>query len=218
MREHRPDMRVALVAAVLVLVLLIGQWGTVRFAPETGVADTGRIIGKTGFAYLGGVRTFVAAMLWNRLDPQFHKYYAGMNVKQLTFMLPTMRLVVALDPQFTQAYQVSSFIVFYKGTPAEGVAIAKEGVANNPHSGIMHSNLAQLLFLQDPVANRTAVLEQAEAALASDATWANSDDEYEGLATVRGLLSALGEEDRVPEVKARLSELRAEDSATSEGE
>ena len=106
------------------------------------------MLGQTGFAYLGGLRTFAAAVLWNRIEPVFHTYYGGVPLDEQTYMIPTLRLVVALNPQFTQAYYISSYMV-YKHSPAEGIALAEEGLARNPDSGILHANLAQLLFIDD---------------------------------------------------------------------
>jgi len=196
------------VVIALVAVLILGQWAATSTAPTAGVADTGRLLGRTGFAYLGGVRTFAAAVLWNRLDPQFHEYYGTAKLTEMDFAIPTMRLVVALDPQFTQAYQVSSFIIFQKVGQAQGIDIAQEGVANNPRSGIMRSNLAQLLFLHDKAGTRDEVLEHIEAGLEPSSVWLNAEEEYEGLATMRSLLTALGEGDRAPGIDARLAELR----------
>jgi len=199
--------RNALVAVALVTVLLIGQWAAVSAAPESGVASTGRVLGRTGFAYLGGIRTFAAAALWNRLDPQFDGYYGG-SLNNAEFMMPTMRLVVALDPQFTQAYQVSSYFIFRMGDATQGVEIAREGVVNNPRSGIMRANLVQLLLLHDKAGNRDEIHENIRAGLLPASTWANEDEEFEGLAVMRGTLVSLGVSDGVSGIETRLSELR----------
>lgn len=198
------------VAAVVVFALLLaGQWAAAAAAPSAGVADTGRVLGRAGFAYLSGIRTFAAATLWNRLDPQFHEYYHDRQLRDLDFMMPTMRLVVALDPQFTQAYQVSSYIIFRKVGEDQGLEIAREGVANNPNSGIMHSNLAQLLLIHDPEGSRREALQSVSAGLAPGIVWPSEEVEYEGLATMRGVLVALEAPEAVPGMEARLERLRS---------
>jgi len=201
-------LKTTLLVVALVSVLLAGQWAASAMAPATGVASTGRVLGRTGFAYLGGIRTFVAAALWNRLDPQFHEYYRGRQLADLDFMIPTMRLVVALDPQFTQAYQVSSFIIFKKVDEAAGIEIAREGVARNPHSGAMRSNLAQLLLLHDPVEARDEILSNIRSGLAPDTVWTTDAEEYEGLATMRAASVVLDDQQRVSSIKQRLDELK----------
>ncbi len=203
---------VAVTAVFVVAILLAGQWVAAATAPSAGVADTGRVIGRTGFAYLSGIRTFAAAALWNRLDPQFHEYYHDRQLKDLDFMMPTMRLVVALDPQFTQAYQVSSYIIFRKVGEEQGLEIAREGTANNPNSGIMHSNLAQLLLIHDPEGSRLEALQSVSNGLAPGTVWPNEEVEYEGLATMRGVLVALEAPQAVPAIEARLAQLRSHGS------
>jgi hypothetical protein len=200
--------RTVVLVFALVVVLLAGQWAAAAAAPSTGIASTGRVLGKTGFAYLGGIRTFVAAALWNRLDPQFHEYYGGRSLTELDFMLPTMRLVVALDPQFTQAYQVSSFIIFKKLDESAGIEIAREGVDNNPRSGSMRSNLAQLLLLADPDENRDEIRDNVRMALSPGTVWASDAEEYEGLAIMRAALVALDVAEDQQAIRARLDELK----------
>jgi len=107
--------RIILAAAALVAVLVAGQALAAISAPAGGVASTGRLIGQTGFAYLGGLRTFAAAVLWARLEPLFHGYYDDRQVKELDEFLPTMRLVQTLDPQFEQAYYNAAWILARRG-------------------------------------------------------------------------------------------------------
>ena len=61
--------RVVVIAVVLVVVLLLSQGLATVTAPPGGLASTGRVLGQTGFAFLGGLRTFAAAVLWNRIEP-----------------------------------------------------------------------------------------------------------------------------------------------------
>lgn len=200
--------RLIAVVVLCVVLLLSGQWAAGRTTPSPEVADAGRLIGRTGFAYLSGLRTFAAAVLWNRLDPQFHLYYSGIQLQNMQFMMPTMRMVVLLDPQFLQAYQVASYIVFQKDGHEAGLAIAREGVANNPRSGMMNANLAQLLLLTGDPANRPEALSSVAMGSSQDAYWTDPQEEYEGLAVMRSVLHVWGDPADAAAVERRLEQLR----------
>jgi len=73
----------------------------------------------------------------------------------------------------------------------------------------MRSNLAQLLLLHDREATREEALENIRAGLAPGVAWPNDEVEYEGLATMRGVLAALDAAEEAPAIEARLAELRA---------
>ena len=87
---------------MLVAVILGGQALAGIAAPAGAAASTGRVLGQTGFAYIGGLRTFAAAVLWNRLDPLFHVYNTDQPIEKRPEFLPTVRMVQMLDPQFEQ--------------------------------------------------------------------------------------------------------------------
>lgn len=194
-------------AAALVLVVVAAQALAAISTPPGGSAPTGRVLGRTGFAYLGGLRTFAAAVLWNRIEPQFHEYYDGVPITEQTYMVPTLRLVVALDPQFTQAYYISSYIVFRRSA-AEGLRVAQEAVDNNPKSGILHANLAQLLFISDKATNRQRIVENAKSVLSPGAVWQDEAQRYEGTAVVREALTSLGEQEAAQQATRIMDTIR----------
>lgn len=198
------------VALALVLVLFAGQALAAASAPTGGIASTGRVMGQTGFAYLGGLRTFAAAVLWNRLEPLYHGYYSEKKVSQLKEFLPTMRLVQTLDPQFEQAYYNAAWIVAKRGHVQDAVVIAREGVANNPRSGLLHANLVQILLLQDKRKNLDEAYRNAIIGLRPDTIWANSDDEYEGYAIFRTVFKLKGDQQTVDKINATLEQLRTQ--------
>jgi len=206
---HLGGRRLIVAVTVGLLVLLISAQALAAIsAPAGGTASTGRVLGKTGFAYLGGLRTFAAAVLWNRIEPQFHEYYGGIPITEQTYMVPTLRLVVALDPQFAQAYYISSYIV-YKHSPVEGLKLAREAVMNNPSSGILRANLAQLLFIQDKSANRVQILENVSAGMSNRAAWIDEAQRYEGTAMMAQTLDGLGERQAAAAAGRVLDEIRA---------
>ncbi len=196
--------------AVLCAVLLAGQALAAASAPAGGVASTGRILGKTSFAYLGGLRTFASAVLWNRLDPVFDGYYHDKTVDEIVMFLPTMRLVQVLDPQFEQSYYNASFIIARNGKMEDALNVARSGIANNPRSGLMLANYAQLLIMQDKKKNLPEMLELANRGLRPDTTWANVDDQFEGYGIFRTVFSLAGDKAKVAELTAAQEALSAQ--------
>lgn len=224
MDARTSPLRLVAVALALVIVLFAGQALSAASAPAGGIASTGRVMGQTGFAYLGGLRTFAAAVLWNRLEPLFHGYYAGREVSQLKEFLPTMRLVQALDPQFEQAYYNAAWIVAKRGSIEDAVAVSAEGIANNPDSGLLHANYVQILMMQDRKKNLDKAYKSAVFGIGPKARWASADDQYEGYAIFRTVFKLKGDTATVAKINAVLAQLSAkgakpgrEDTATTGG-
>ncbi len=182
-----------LLAIVLLVTLLMGAQALAdASAPAGGVAATGRLIGQTGFAYLGGLRTFAAAVLWNRLDPIFDGYYGGFDSSFGVF-LPSMRLVQMLDPQFQQSYYVTSFWLERTHHTEQALALAQEGLRNNPQSGFMRANLVQVLLIQDKKRNLPRMLQLSREGVGPNATWDNVDDQFEGYGTFAVVFDLAGD-------------------------
>ncbi len=196
--------RIAAVVALLMLVgaVLAGQAVADSLLPDEKATDTGRTLGRAGFAYLTGVRTYAAAVLWNRIDPIFHDYYEDLPLDEQVYMLPTIRAVMALDPQFEQTYYVAAWVLARRDAVDDGVELARLGVENNPTSGMLRVNYAQILFLFTDETEEA--VRQAERALEDDIVWRNLHDRYEGYAMVRGVYSAVGDEDAVARVSAEM--------------
>jgi hypothetical protein len=195
-----------LVAAAL-MVLIAGQALATSAAPTGGRSETGRVLSRTGFAFLGGMRTFAAAVLWNRLDPLLHGYYDGTTLAEQRWALPTYQLVTTLDPQFVQAYYEASYNVIAMGDFKEGLRIAREGINNNPQSGLMRANLAQLLIIQDKKRNLPEALELTEQGLDERMYWNSADDLFDGLVIFRTVYSVAGDKAAAEELNRRIVEL-----------
>lgn len=206
----------ALAAGALVAVLIASQALASVTAPEVPRDTTGRAIGRAGFAYLGGLRAFAAAVLWNRIEPVFHTYYDGRPLEEQRYMIPTLYLVTTLDPQFTQAYYLSSFMVGEMVSADAGIELAREGVTNNPRSGLLHANLAQLLYLQDKQGHREEILKHASATLADDAVWLDDEERYEGYILVARMVETMGFEENAAEIDAVLERMRANGLGTGD--
>ncbi len=203
----RPLVVVAIV--VLLIAALVGIQAVATIAaPEQPVASTGKLLGNTGFAYLGGLRVFAAAVLWNRLEPQFDEFYQAKKLKDLTFLMPNLYLVQRLDPTFVQAYYNAAFILGRRGQWDEALRVAKEGIQKNPNSGLMRANYAQLLLMQDQKGNLPEAYKQALIGLGPDMTYDNMDDEFESVAIFRVVLKLAGREDLAAAASQRLDELK----------
>ena len=210
--EARANGRLAvLVAAALVFALLAGQWAVAATSPPTGVADTGRL-GKTGFAYLGGIRTFAAAALWNHLDPQFDGYYSGSLKKAVSHVAhdvhgrdsgPAVHAGVSSGVDWSSEQAIRS---------RESRSPVREWPTTRTPESCTPISLSYCCSTTG--ANRKEALANAQEGVRPGTLWANSDEEYEGLATIRGVLNALGATDAVPAISARLDRLRAGDPAS----
>jgi hypothetical protein len=213
----RPGVIIGVAVAVLLIALLGGQALASASAPPGGVASTGRVMGQTSFAYLGGLRTFAAAVLWNRLDPLFDGYYHDRPVDEIVMFLPTMRLVQMLDPQFEQSYYNSSFIIARQGRMDDALDIARLGMKNNPGSGLMLANYAQLLLMQDKQANMPELLELAEQAIQPEIRWANADDRFEGYGIFRTVFDLAGNQPMVDALQKAQDALKQQGAGSAEG-
>jgi hypothetical protein len=196
------------VTAVLLAVVVGAQAVAFSGAPR-GSTSPGELLGKTGFAYLGGLRTFAAAVIWNRIDPQGHTYFEGVGLTDQTFLVPKMRMVTLLDPTFTDAYYVTSWIVYNRMGPEDGVAVAREGLVANPDSGIIRANLVQLLFLQDKTGNRPEILRHAKSIAAGGLVWKDDEEQFEGYAIAMHALEDSGELALAHEIQSLLDEWRS---------
>jgi hypothetical protein len=183
-------LRTSLAAVVLVACLLGGQALVDGRAASSGASRVGSTVGRAGFAYLTGLRRFAALLLWNRLEPQFHEYYRDRTIKDQTFVLPNIRLIVLLDPQFIQAYYLAPWIVQANGKVADALAIAREGVANNPRSGLLHSALAQILYLRTD--DLRGAVAQADLAMRPDQVWADATEQWQGIRLLRDIYKKAG--------------------------
>jgi hypothetical protein len=178
---QRTPARIGIVLVLLLAVVLAQNIAATR-APSGTSSETGRLIGRAGFAYLSGMRTFAAAVLWNRLDPQYDLYYHQRDLGHDTQMLPTMWIVQMLDPQFVQSYYIASWIVSRHGDPQGGFDVIREGIRNNPRSGLLRAGYIQLMFLNDRQGYIHDAVAQADAGTAPGVIWTARDEKMESYA------------------------------------
>lgn len=182
--------RLVAVVALLLALALAGQVGAEALAPSTDNPTTQQTVGRAGFAYLTGLRTFAAYVLWNRLEPQFHEYYEGPLAEQ-EFLMPTIRAVVALNPEFVDSYYVAAWVLARKGRVDDAIELAETGVKNNPDSALLRVSQAQIVWTFDKDVKRAARI--AKPALKAE--WRNVADAYEGYAVMRALFREAGMKD-----------------------
>lgn len=167
-----------------------------------GGLTTGQSVGRAGFAYLTGLRVFVAQVLWNRIEPVFHEYYAGVPLEDQTYMLTTFNLVTLLDPQFAQPYYVGPWILARSGHEAEAIDLAAKGVANIPKSGQLRASDAQILMLFSE--DLDAAVEQADAAMSDTVVWNDGVEQHDSYGSVRAVYIEAGLEDKAAETLRRI--------------
>ncbi|MBE0417216.1 MAG: hypothetical protein IBX63_05585 [Coriobacteriia bacterium] len=201
------SLTIVLVIALLSLAL-VGQAGADALVPVIEKSGTGQAIERAGFAYLTGVRTYAAAVLWNRLDGLLHNYYEGVPLDQQTYIMPTLNMAIMLDPQLTPPYYVASWVLARQGAVDEGLALAARGVENNPRSGLLRVNYAQLLFLFGE--DDAAAVAQAEAALAADVVWTDIVEQHDSYASVRAILLKAGKGERAALVEKEIERIDEE--------
>ena len=223
------DRRRAFAAAVSVALALALVLGGQALADATAPdvpngALTEQVMGRAGFAYLTGLRQFGASLLWNRLEPQMHEYYGRAGLGKMGFMLPSIKAIVTLDPQFVEAYYVAPEILIESGQEPgisseeaatrmqTGLDLAKEGVSNNPKSGVLLQSYAELLFTR--AKDLTAALPYALAALKSDVVWRTDEEKWDSYAILRDIFMKADDWVRVAEVKAVMKAIDADPNAT----
>ena len=122
----------AVPAILLALALVLGgqALGDGTATVESGAA-TGSAAGHAGFAYLTGLRLFVADLLWNRMDPLGDQYY-GHGLYKFRFMLPNIRVITWLDPQFVDARSVLAQVYMDEGKYDQAIQLLQEGLKIAP--------------------------------------------------------------------------------------
>lgn len=205
-RMSHPFMLVALVI-VLLATVLAAQGLTDGMATPTSAGGTTQVVGRAGFAYLTGLRVFVAQVLWNRIEPIFHEYYSGVALEEQQYMLTTFDLVTRLDPQFEQPYYVGPWILARSGHAEAAIELARKGVENAPRSGLLRSSYAQILMLFGN--DLTEAVAQADVAFGPDVTWTDPVEQHDAYGAVRAVYIKAGLNERADAVLSRIEELDA---------
>lgn len=197
--------------ATMLLCAIFGAQALARTSESAPSAlSPTRAMGDAGFAYLSGLRTFVAAILWTRLEPQFHQYYRGVPVDKRLDFLPTIRLVQALNPQFEQSYYYVAFILAQRGQTDDAIALSEQGLKNCPRSGLIRATYIEVLRARDKKSTRSLPLQLrlAREGTSPSATFASDDDKLEAYGVFHSVLVLAGDSqaaDKVQKEQQRLA-------------
>lgn len=205
---------------VFLAMTLAGQAAADRVLPPSERTSTVTTLGRAGFSYLTGLRTFAAAVLWNRIEPIMHDYYSGVALKDQHYMLPTIYMVIALNPNLLDPYFVGSWVVARSDHVDEGLELARQGLENNPRAGLMLSSYAQMLMLYKD--DYDAAVPLSEELLGPEITWRTLQEQYEGYAIARDAFKHEGMTGRADEVQKamdligkRIDELQSQNPASA---
>ncbi len=211
MAASRRWVAVAAVAALLALALSGNALAKPQIAAGS-VVEPGAAVGHAGFAYLTGLRVVAADMLWNRLDPLQDYYTFGL--KHMRFMLPNFFVINWLDPQFVDSYFVGPEILVENGRIKEALALAAQGVENNPHSGLLIVSEAQYYFTHTK--DLAKAVELADRAAEPSTVWRWDDEKWDGYAVMEAIYHKAGLEQKAAACQAVKDAISANPHATSQ--
>ena len=98
----------------------------------------------------------------------------------------------------------------------DALDIARLGMKNNPGSGLMLANYAQLLLIQDKKANMPELLKLAEQAIQPEVRWANADDRFEGYGIFRTVFDLAGNQPMVDALQKAQDALKQQGAGSAE--
>lgn len=198
----KPLLAAALVACLAVA--LLGQALVDGSVPPRVSTET--VAARAGFAYASGLRTFVAAVLWTRLEKLLHRYYEDVPLVEQDYVYPTIGAVVALDPQMADPYTVGSWYLGRRGNLEAALDLARRGAEENPRSGYLHVNYAQILWFFGK--DLKGAERQADLAMASE--WPDLVEQHDAYQTIRVIYSKAGRRADEARVAAELERLDGE--------
>lgn len=141
----------ALLCAVLVALVLAGSF-TQASLQRSGVGsgasrEEGEGAPGVNFLdFLGGVRQFMAYVLWIRTESLHHGYYGTLTLE--SELVPYYLMIGRLDPHNIDTYYAGGATIFYAGSEQEAIDFTLEGISNNPNNGDLYASLADLYLRQ----------------------------------------------------------------------
>lgn len=216
MTESRKRGVLAGALALCLVLALGGQAMSDALVSSASGAETNRAVGQAASAYLTGLRTFGAAVLWNRLDPVSHKYYEGVGLDSQLYILSTIAAVQALDPHAVQSYYIGSWVLVKNDGVDEALEMAERGFAENPDSGILAMNLSQfrMLYADD----LSGAVEIAKQVIEREMIWADVIEQANALPVIAAIFEKAGRTDlvKIIEEKAALLDAELGDQTTTD--
>ncbi|MBN1193135.1 MAG: hypothetical protein JXA36_05550 [Coriobacteriia bacterium] len=197
--------------ALCLALALCGQAMADGLVPDASGVDTNRAVGRAASSYLTGIKTYAAAALWNRIHPVFHNYYGGEVLSEHRYMLTTIAAVQALDPHLIFSYSVGAWILAKNDRVDEAMDMARRGVAENPDSGLLLMNLAQLSMLFDD--DLPGAAEVAEVGIGDDIVWTDLVEKHDSYSIFGAIFRAAGRDDLDAIVQEELERIDEEAGA-----
>lgn len=196
----------ALLAAFLVLALA-GQAGADALVEGASGAQTNRAVGRAASSYLTGLKTVLAAALWNRADPIMHRYYKGELATQ-RYLMTSISIVQTLDPHLVQSYYAGSWILIRNDRIEDGLEMAERGVEANPEAGILWVNLAQVrqLYGNDP----KGAVEAGKVVLEREMEWTDLVEKHNAYSILAAVFRQAGRNDLDARVQEEFARMDAE--------
>ncbi len=150
---------VALVLLLLMSACLL-QWGLDRTPAGTAAAEREYFPSAASLLdMLGGVRQYLAYVLYIKTDMLHHTYYGALG--QEAEMVPYYILISFLDPHYESAYYVGAAEIYMQGRKEEAIEYALRGVKANPESADLYYNLADLYLEEKRYEEARQAYEQA---------------------------------------------------------
>lgn len=97
--------------------------------------------------FLGGVRQFIAYVLWVRTDTIHHGYYGELGAE--AELIPYYYIISWLDPHYVDSYYVAGLTMFFAGNEQAAIDFTRQGIAANPDSGDLYASLGDLYMRQN---------------------------------------------------------------------
>jgi tetratricopeptide (TPR) repeat protein len=97
--------------------------------------------------FLGGVRQFIAYVLWVRTDSIHHAYYGELGAE--AELIPYYYVISWLDPHYVDSYYTAGLTIFFAGSEQEAIDFTRQGIAANPDSGDLYASLGDLYMRQN---------------------------------------------------------------------
>jgi len=143
--------RKALICVVLLAILLAGcftqaylEGSPLGGGNESGPDTTASQVNYLDF--LGGVRQFIAYVLWVRTDAIHHGYYGDLGTE--AELIPYYYVISWLDPHYIDSYYAAGLTIFWAGNEQAGIDFTRQGIAANPDSGDLYASLGDLYMRQ----------------------------------------------------------------------
>lgn len=159
-----------LLSLLLTLVLFTGAAASDRILSRQSATQQreGGLEGPSAVyvAMLGQFRTVAANLLWIKADDYHHEFLeTNPHWSQNEEILPLMRMITWLDPNFVQAYTAGSWMLgIYMEKPDQGMEFLEEGIRNNPNSSEIYETKALMVWrTQGDIRAALKELKKAEA-------------------------------------------------------